>query len=137
MTKVAVATYSTLPDRDPQYALVAEVDLVVVRFDDDVSVFYGRCLHRGALMSDGHVRGRNLICGVHNWDYRLDTGVSEYANDEKLPKFNSWIEDDSVMVDADEIAAWGRTIRSLSTAMPIWGYTQTHRMGPPKNPITG
>ena len=108
MTKVAVATYSTLPDRDPQYALVAEVDLVVVRFDDDVSVFYGRCLHRGALMSDGHVRGRNLICGVHNWDYRLDTGVSEYANDEKLPKFKSWIEDDSVMVDADEIAAWGQ-----------------------------
>ena len=91
MNKVAVATYSQLPDRKPQYALVAEVDLVVVRFDDEVSVFYGRCLHRGALMADGHVRGRNLICGLHNWDYRLDTGVSEYANDEKLPKFSSCV----------------------------------------------
>ncbi|MEL7117057.1 MAG: Rieske 2Fe-2S domain-containing protein, partial [Pseudomonadota bacterium] len=108
MKKVAVATYSQLPDRDPQYALVAEVDLVVVRFDDEVSVFYGRCLHRGALMSDGHVRGRDLICGVHNWDYRLDTGVSAYANDEKLPKFTSWIEDDEVRVDEDEIGAWGQ-----------------------------
>ncbi|MEO0542990.1 MAG: glutamate synthase-related protein [Pseudomonadota bacterium] len=106
MNKVVVANYRELPDRKPQYALVAEVDLVVVRFDDDVSVFYGRCLHRGALMADGFVRGRNLICGVHDWDYRLDSGVSEYANKEKLPKFSSWIEGDDILVDEDEIAAW-------------------------------
>ena len=106
MKKTAVASLSQLPDRQPQYALVAEVDLVVVRFDDEISVFYGRCLHRGALMSDGFVRGIDLICGVHYWDYRLDSGVSAYANDEKLPKFTSWVEDDEVLVDADEIAAW-------------------------------
>lgn len=106
MQKTAVATLSDLPDRKPQYALVGEVDLVVVRFDDEISVFYGRCLHRGALMADGFVRGKNLMCGVHYWDYRLDTGVSEYANEEKLPKFSSWVEDDQVWVDADEIAAW-------------------------------
>ena len=106
MKKVSVAKYGDLADRKPEYALVGEVDLVVVRFDDDVSVFYGRCLHRGALMSDGFVRGKNLICGVHNWDYRLDTGVSEYANDEALPKFSSWVENGEVLVDADEINAW-------------------------------
>jgi len=66
MKKTSVATLSNLPDRNPQYALVGEVDLVVVRFDDEISVFYGRCLHRGALMSDGFVRGKDLICGVHN-----------------------------------------------------------------------
>ncbi len=107
MNKVSVAKLSETPDRDPQYALVGDVDLVVVRFDDEVSVFYGRCLHRGALMSDGFVRGKDLICGVHNWDYRLDTGVSAYANDEKLPKFSSWVEGDDILVDADEIGAWG------------------------------
>ena len=107
MNKVSVAKLSETPDRDPQYALVGDVDLVVVRFDDEVSVFYGRCLLRGALMSDGFVRGKDLICGVHNWDYRLDTGVSAYANDEKLPKFSSWVEGDNILVDADEIGAWG------------------------------
>lgn len=106
MKKHVVATLSQLPDRAPQYALVGEVDLVVVRFDDAISVFYGRCLHRGALMADGFVRGDNLICGVHDWDYRLDSGVSEYANDEALPKFESWVDGDDVCVDADEIAAW-------------------------------
>ncbi|MEX0286360.1 MAG: glutamate synthase-related protein [Paracoccaceae bacterium] len=106
MTPQSVAKWSALPDRDPQYALVGEVDLVVVRFDDEVSVMYGRCLHRGALMSDGFVRGDNLICGVHDWDYRLDSGVSEYNNHEVLPKFKSWVEGDDVLVDADEINAW-------------------------------
>ncbi len=106
MKKEIVAQLSALDDRSPAYALVGEVDLVVVRFDDEVSVFYGRCLHRGALMSDGFVRGNNLICGLHDWDYRLDSGVSEYANDEALPKFKSWIETDDVCVDADEISAW-------------------------------
>ena len=106
MNRTRIAAFSDLKDRKPAYALVGEVDLVVVRFDDEVSVFYGRCLHRGALMSDGFVSGRNLICGVHYWDYRLDTGVSEYANEEALPKFESFIEGDDVLVDADEIAAW-------------------------------
>jgi glutamate synthase domain-containing protein 2/nitrite reductase/ring-hydroxylating ferredoxin subunit len=108
MTPTAVAKLSSLKDRDPTYALVGEVDLVVVRIDDDVSVFYGRCLHRGALMSDGFVRGKNLICGVHDWDYRLDSGVSSYNNEEKLPKFTCWVEDDEVLVDNDEIAAWAQ-----------------------------
>lgn len=101
-----VATLSGLTDRQPAYALVGEVDLVVIRVDADVRVFYGRCLHRGALMSDGHVDGHNLICGVHGWDYRLDTGVSEYANNEALHRFTAWIDGDGVFVDADEIAAW-------------------------------
>jgi glutamate synthase domain-containing protein 2/nitrite reductase/ring-hydroxylating ferredoxin subunit len=108
MNKISVAKWADLKDRQPEYAIVGEVDLVVVRFDETVSVFYGRCLHRGALMSDGHVdQNDNLICGVHNWDYRLDTGVSEYENSEKLPKFTAWVEDGSVLVDEDEIKAWG------------------------------
>lgn len=108
MQKTEVARLSALPDREPAYALVGEVDLVVVRQDDEVAVFYGRCLHRGALMADGFVRGRNLVCGVHNWDYRLDGGVSEYNNSEALPRFASWVEGDSVLVDGDEIAEWAR-----------------------------
>jgi nitrite reductase/ring-hydroxylating ferredoxin subunit len=75
MERISVASWNGLQDRKPAYALVAGVDLVVVRFDEEISVLYGRCAHPGALMSDGHVRGENLICGVHGWDYRLDTGI--------------------------------------------------------------
>ena len=101
-----VALLSELEDRQPAYALIANVDLVVVRHDDKVSVLYGRCLHRGALLSDGHVEGGNLICGVHAWDYRLDTGVSEYNNAEALHRFEAWVDGDEVLIDEDEVAAW-------------------------------
>ena len=105
---VQVATWSELEDRQPVYALVANVDLVVVRYDDQVSVLYGRCLHRGALLSDGHVRGDDLGCGVHNWDYRFDPGVSSYNPEEVLQKFSAWIDADAdaVFVDEAEVAAW-------------------------------
>ncbi len=106
MQKVEVAQWSALKDREPAYALVANVDLVIVRYDDQVSVFYGRCPHRGALLSDGFVSGTNLMCGVHKWDFRYDTGVSEYSNEEALPKFSSWVEDGRVVVDEEEIAEW-------------------------------
>ncbi len=106
MTKHTIATWSDLKDRQPLHALVGNVDLVVVRFDDELSVLYGRCKHRGALMADGRVEGKNIICGVHNWDFELDSGVSSYNNAECLHKFTSWIEDDDVCVDSDEIATW-------------------------------
>ncbi|MCG8460187.1 MAG: glutamate synthase-related protein, partial [Holophagales bacterium] len=108
MKKVKIAAWSELEDRKPAYALVANVDLVVIRWDDDVSVLYGRCLHRGALLADGHVEGEDLICGVHQWDYRYKTGVSAYENKEALERFSAWIEDGGVWVDEDEIASWER-----------------------------
>jgi nitrite reductase/ring-hydroxylating ferredoxin subunit len=108
MNKIDIAAWDELEDRTPAHALVAGVDLVIVRFDDSVSVLYGRCAHRGALMADGFVDGDNLICGVHYWDYRLDTGISEYNNSETLHKFESWVEDGKVLVDQDEIEAWAR-----------------------------
>ena len=67
---VVIAQVSTLENKQPEHALVNGLDLVIVKFDEDISVLYGRCLHRGALMSDGHVDGHNLICGVHGWDYQ-------------------------------------------------------------------
>jgi glutamate synthase domain-containing protein 2/nitrite reductase/ring-hydroxylating ferredoxin subunit len=106
MKKEKVATWSEIEDRRPAYGLVGNVDLVIVRADDTVSVLYGRCLHRGALLADGHVEGADLICGLHHWDYRYETGVSAYNNKEVLQRFKAWIEDDAVWVDADEIGAW-------------------------------
>jgi glutamate synthase domain-containing protein 2/nitrite reductase/ring-hydroxylating ferredoxin subunit len=103
-----VATLSTLEDRDPTHARVGEVDLVVVRDGADVSVLYGRCLHRGVLLADGYVEGENLICGVHGWDYRFDSGISEYDNSEQLATFDAVVSEreDGVFVDAAAVRAW-------------------------------
>jgi len=80
----------------------------MVRWEDEeqVSVLYGRCAHRGALMSDGHIKSGNLVCGVHNWDYCFKSGVSSYNSAEKLHRFNAWLENGEVWVDEEEIKAW-------------------------------
>ncbi|MFQ5715565.1 MAG: glutamate synthase-related protein [Nitrospinales bacterium] len=106
MNKIAIADWNSLKDRKPAYALAGNVDLVVLRRGGDVSVLYGRCLHRGALLADGYVEGTDLICGVHFWDFNCETGVSAYDNAERLQKFEAWVENGQVYVDEDEIAAW-------------------------------
>lgn len=99
--------WTALPDRTPTYALVENTDLVILRYDDDVSVLYGRCLHRGALLSDGHVDEHdNLICGVHYWDYRIDSGVSEYNNAEALHQFKAAVSEGWLYVDKADVVAF-------------------------------
>ncbi|WP_428236047.1 glutamate synthase-related protein [Gracilimonas sp.] len=92
-----------LEDRKPVHSLLNGLDLVTIKYDGKISVLYGRCLHRGALMADGYIEGGNIICGVHGWDYRYDTGVSEYNNEEVLHKFTAEIKDGYVWVDEAEI----------------------------------
>ena len=110
MNKVRIATLAEIDSPTPAHALVADVDLVIVRWpdEDEVTVLYGRCLHRGALLSDGTVEGENLICGVHGWDYRFRTGVSAYTNEDVLHRFSHWIEGGEIFVDEDEVREWER-----------------------------
>ena len=89
MNKVAILSSDALEDRTPAHMRwLPSVDLVVsARSTTGSAVLYGRCAHRGALMSDGMSRATDLICGVHDWDYRLDSGVSEYNNARRCRKF--------------------------------------------------
>lgn len=103
---VQAISFNGLPEKKPQHLLINGLDLVAIRYGDEVSVLYGRCLHRGALLGDGYIDGHNLICGVHGWDYRYDTGVSEYNNEEALYKFKSEIKDGFVWVDEAEIETY-------------------------------
>jgi glutamate synthase domain-containing protein 2 len=136
MQKTRLLALADLPDRSPRHALVGNVDLVVVRAGDDVSVLYGRCLHRGALLADGHVDGEDLICGLHGWDYRFRTGVSAYNNDEALERFEAWVEEDAIWVDADEIAAWERDNPQPYDRTAYQGaFADVH--GAPEEPVTG
>lgn len=132
---VEVARFSELGDREPAYALVANVDLVVVRHGEDVSVLYGRCLHRGALMADGAVSGDDVICGVHGWDYRFETGVSAYNNEEVLKTFSAWVDEDRVWVDEQEIIAWERENPQAYNRDAYLGLYADHS-GAPEEPHT-
>jgi len=103
---VRIATWADVPDGQPTAANTEGVDLVIIRRGDEHSVLHGRCLHRGALLADGEIRGDDLICGLHGWDYRIESGVSAYNNGEVLAKFTSVIEGDGLFVDRDDVIRW-------------------------------
>ncbi len=106
MNLVPIATWSDVPDGTPTAAMSEGVDLVIVRRGEEHSVLYGRCLHRGALLADGTIVGDDLICGLHGWDYRIESGVSAYNNSEALEKFASVVEGDELFVDRDDLIRW-------------------------------
>ena len=104
-----IAKYSDVMDRVPFGVQIEGLDLVIIRYDGKISVLYGRCLHRGALMKDGYIEGDNLICGLHGWDYRYDTGISAYNNSEVLHKFWHDVIDDDIVIDRNEIKSYVKT----------------------------
>jgi len=126
--EVVVADWAALPVREPVRALVEGVDLVVVRLDRDgpgtdgsgqdraVAVFEGRCPHRGALLADGEVRGHSIVCGVHGWDFRLDSGVSDYDPSQRLHRFPARVRADGmVVVDRPDLTAY----RAVKPQTPV------------------
>ncbi len=106
MKKKFIANLSELKERTPTHALVHNVDLVIMKDKNHISVLYGRCLHRGALLADGFMKGKDLICPLHGWDYRFETGISAYNPKESLKKFSYTIDSNEIFVDEDEIAEW-------------------------------
>jgi len=78
-------------DRWPAYALVANVDLVVIHDDDQVSVLCGRCLHRGALLSIGSEAGEppsdtGAVCNQPGYCPGVATAVGGCPFGGKAPK---------------------------------------------------
>jgi glutamate synthase domain-containing protein 2 len=105
-TYLLIARLEDLVEDRPAHAEAEGIDLVLVRRGPDVHVFEGRCPHRGALLADGRVQGTNLICGVHGWDYRLDTGVSAYNPAERIYKFSCHVMDGQVLLDKTELVEY-------------------------------
>ncbi len=130
MDMVKIATWSEIPDREPIGVTVEGIDLVIVRQDDEHSVLYGRCLHRGALLADGHIEGEDLICGVHGWDYRIESGVSAYNNAEALEKFTSAVEGDDLFVNRTEVLQFAMRHPQPYTPDVYQGYYQDPHMVP-------
>ncbi|MEM8981380.1 MAG: glutamate synthase-related protein [Pseudomonadota bacterium] len=106
MRRIAIAKWASLADREPMFALVGNVELVVVRFDDDIAVLSGRCLRNSSLLVDGRIDGRTLRSGDNGGAYRLDSGIDEYDADVRLNKFSAWLDAGDVVVDGEEFDRW-------------------------------
>jgi len=109
MTKLQVAKFSDLVDRTPHGVTVRGHDLVLIRFDEQVSVLSGRCPHRGARLSKASIEGDRLVCGSHGWDFHYRDGTSPACPEDNLRQFVATIDDDTVTIDEADFEAWAKT----------------------------
>ncbi len=108
MDKHRLIDWSELEPLKPTYALTANVDLIVIREPETeaATVLYGRCRHRGALLSDGRITNGRLTCPLHGSTYRYATGRNIHYPGADLKRFEAWVEDGAVWVNLDEVRDW-------------------------------
>ena len=58
---IQLSKLEDLKEKMPAYALAENTDLVLIKYGNNVSVLYGRCQHRGALMSDATIVGDDSL----------------------------------------------------------------------------
>jgi methylamine---glutamate N-methyltransferase subunit C len=82
---------------------VNERDLALYRYKGEFFALENTCLHRQGKLGDGFMRGANVICPLHQWDYDVKTGVSRWNPKEKIATYPVKVEDDRVLIDADAV----------------------------------
>ena len=70
-----VASPGDLEDGEIRPVVVAGREMILYRDGDAHYAAQRRCLHQGADLAEGIIAGGELICPVHAWRYRADTGV--------------------------------------------------------------
>src|ERR1700754_1346478 len=103
LERVWIARLTDLEENSPAAAEADGVDLVLVRRGEAVHVLEGRCPHRGAPLADGRVEGTKLLCGVHGWEFQLESGISAYKPSERIHRFRAHVADGQVFLEKDEL----------------------------------
>lgn len=62
-------------------------EVIVCRTEAGFAVLERRCLHAGADLAEGLIVGADIICPLHGWCYRADTGVHVQSAVNRLASF--------------------------------------------------
>ena len=86
---------SDIPENSKRAFPVEKTDVLVVRHNGVLFACNNSCPHRGASLSKGEIKGDNIICYMHGYEFNIFTG--------KLVNMKSWKRDSRWM---EQTAAW-------------------------------
>ncbi|MGE0343767.1 MAG: Rieske (2Fe-2S) protein, partial [Porticoccaceae bacterium] len=69
-----VAELAALRADKPTGVSACGFELVLVRAEDEVHAYDGRCPHQGTLFAEGEIRDGALICRAHQWRFDCRSG---------------------------------------------------------------
>ena len=98
------------------------LDVAIFRTSgDEVFALLDRCPHKGGVLSQGIVFGRQVACPLHNWTIGLDNGAAREPDEGCTPSFAVRLDAGMVYLDADELAT-----RALEPTRPVAGPCHRH-----------
>ena len=98
------------------------LDVAIFRTSgDEVFALLDRCPHKGGVLSQGIVFGRQVACPLHNWTIGLDNGAAREPDEGCTPSFAVRVDAGMVYLDADELAT-----RALAPTRPVAGPCHRH-----------
>lgn len=71
---IRVTTTDSIPQREGRVVALAGLELAIFNLGDRYLAVENRCPHQGGPLADGIVSGRVVVCPLHAWRVRLDTG---------------------------------------------------------------
>jgi cytochrome P450/nitrite reductase/ring-hydroxylating ferredoxin subunit len=72
-----LARAASLEGEGPFALSAGGIDLAVVRTEIGFRAYQGRCPHQGALLGEGEMDGRTLVCRNHRWRFDAATGARQ------------------------------------------------------------
>lgn len=87
-----------------------------------VSCILDRCLHRGALLSKGEVRGENLTCLYHGWEYDQEGRVQRIPSEDPQSKDQTRYCSKKVHIHEQDEVIWIWGGNSAPTFAPSWRF---------------
>ena len=98
------------------------LDVAIFRTSgDEVFALLDRCPHKGGVLSQGIVFGRQVACPLHNWTIGLDNGAAREPDEGCTPSFAVRVDAGMVYLNADELAT-----RALEPTRPVAGPCHRH-----------
>ena len=97
---IRVATTESIPRREGRLVSLGGRDLAIFNLGDHFLAVENRCPHQGGPLADGIVSGCAVVCPLHAWRVRLDSGGVERPGGVTacVRTFATRVEGDVVMV---------------------------------------
>ena len=97
---VRVTPCENIPLREGRAVTLAGHEIAIFNLGDRFLATDNRCPHQGGPLCDGIVAGDAVVCPLHGWKVRLDTGAIERpaAKDDCVATYPTRVEGGIVMV---------------------------------------
>ncbi len=102
-TLVEIGRISDCPPGSVTDVVVNNVDIALVNYEGDFYALNNRCPHRGGQLGDGELKGSDLICPLHGWDFDVRTGISRYNTLDRVPTYPVTVEDGNIYLQRSDI----------------------------------